>query len=315
MGSSYVCSYCGAPLDVTPETIVAICSYCGKPTIISGVVSIEDIYIVPALDRTSIEKLFESTIERDFDLRRIKEDIELHNTIGTYIPIWISKVHLKGRVSYYRYKSENKGRRKVYRVEVVDEIKNVPIVARRQVSPLGTNELLEFLSKKDLDSKRLVDVGTDEWKEIRLEVLNTEYDKKSALERIREDSLDRLRNEFKKKSDGIDGFQVEVLDVSEPRLLLVPIWRVYYNYKDSIYQIVYAGWNGELLVKTEPVIVLRRLAYVLGSIGMILLTGLATLLLFSRKEIELNSLIVPLFLITTTYYTARKITKGVRLEH
>jgi len=314
MESAYICSYCGAPLDVTPETIVAICSYCGKPTVINGLVSVEDIHIVPALSRDSIEKVFKDTIERDFDLRRIKNDIEIHNIIGTYVPIWVSKVHLKGKVSFYRYKSSDKGRKKVYKVEVIDEVRNVPIVARRQVSPLGTSELLELLSKKGVDSKRLINIGIDEWKRIRLEVLNTEYDKKSALERIQEDSLDYLREEFKEKSDGIDGFHVNVLEVSEPKLLLVPLWRVYYSYKDSIYQVIYAGWNGELLVKTEPVTILRRVACVLGTITMIFVTGLATVLILNQKEIKLGSLLFPIFLMSMTYYLGRNIVKGIRLE-
>lgn len=314
MESEYVCSYCGAPLEVTPETIIAICSYCGKPKVISGIVSVEDVYIMPALDRFSIEKIFKETIERDFDLRRIKKEIEIHNSVGTYVPIWVSKVHLKGKVSYYRYKSEDKGRKKVYKVEVVDEVRNVPIVARRQIVPLGTNELLNLISNRELSPKRLIDVSVEEWREIKLEVLNTEYDKRSALERIQEDSLDRLREDFKRRSDGIDGFQVEVVSLSDPKLLLVPIWRVYYSYKDSVYQIIYTGWNGELLIKTEPVTVIRRVAYILGSIALIFITGLATVLLLSQKEVELSSLIFPLFLMGMTYYTARKIIKGVRLE-
>lgn len=314
MESEYLCPYCGAPLEVTPETIIAVCNYCGKPKVISGVVSIEDIYIVPTLNKSYIEKIFKETIERDFDLRRIKKDIEFYNSVGTYVPIWVSKVHLKGKVSYYHYKTENKKRKRVYRVETIDMMRNIPIVARRQITPLGISELLNLISSRELSPKRLTDVSVKEWREMRLEVLNTEYDKKGALERIQEDSLDRLREEFKKKSDGIDGFQVKVVSLSEPKLLLVPLWRVYYNYKDSVYQMIYAGWNGELLVKTEPVTVIRRIAYVLGSIALVFITGLATVLLLSQKEVELNSLIFSLFLMGMTYFTARKIIKGVRLE-
>lgn len=48
---TFRCERCGAPLEVSPETIIAVCPYCGYPNHISGNIKTENIYIVPSLDK------------------------------------------------------------------------------------------------------------------------------------------------------------------------------------------------------------------------------------------------------------------------
>jgi len=308
----YVCSNCGAPLDVTPETIVAICSYCGEPRVIGGAVSVDEIHVIPSLRREDVEAAFWRTVREDFDLRRLQREIELYEVRGVYVPVWLAKVRLEGRVSYYVEREG--GKKREYRVEDVSGVRRVPVIARRQVAPLGTRELVEALSREEVATKRLVDVVGDEWRRIRLEVLNAEYDRRVALERVREDSLDALRAEFRRKGDGIDGFSVRVAEVEDLKLVLAPLWRAYYTYRDSVYQAVYAGWSGGLLVKTEPVTLVRRLAYFASAAALVLVTGVVTALILSQREVNVSSLGAPIFLAGLACKLSKSAIRGVRLE-
>lgn len=75
---TFKCERCGAPLEVSPETIIAVCPYCGYPNHISGNIKTENIYIVPpSLDKNTIAQSFWKRVEKDFDLRRIKDDIQI----------------------------------------------------------------------------------------------------------------------------------------------------------------------------------------------------------------------------------------------
>ncbi|MDK2383629.1 MAG: hypothetical protein QI199_02315, partial [Candidatus Korarchaeota archaeon] len=53
---AYRCERCSAPLEVSPETIVAICPYCGYPNHISGTLSVKDVWIVPSLSLIHISE-------------------------------------------------------------------------------------------------------------------------------------------------------------------------------------------------------------------------------------------------------------------
>ncbi|RLE82178.1 MAG: hypothetical protein DRJ51_02140 [Thermoprotei archaeon] len=315
MDEGYTCSRCGAPLNVTPETIVSVCEYCGYPSIISGIVSPEDIYILSSLPRSSVEKAFWEVVESDFDLRRIRKDIVIHDIYGVYIPVWISKVHLRGRVSYYYYRHENKSRRRIYKVVSVSRRILVPLLARKQVTLLGAKEALNKIHEKILKkySKKLVEVSRENWRKIKLEVLNTEYDKKIASERIREDALDILRERFKSKGT-IDGFDVKVIGADDPKLYLIPLWQVYYRYKDAIYSMFFAGWDLGLLVKTEPVITLRRVLYLIGALAAIATAPALTLLIFKSEEVELGYFFLPLMAVGAAYTLSELIIRDMRVE-
>ncbi|RLE68808.1 MAG: hypothetical protein DRJ43_04925, partial [Thermoprotei archaeon] len=181
MEAVYRCARCGAPLPVTPETIVSICEYCGYPNPIQGVVSEDDVYVLPAISQDSALREFWRIVKSDFDLKRLAREIDVFNVRGVYVPVWLGEVRVRGRISYYRRKVEDNKVKYVFYVDEIDDVMIVPLVARRQVAAIGVSEALNSLSKDVVErSVKLKDVPVEEWETIRLEVLNTEFDKRAA---------------------------------------------------------------------------------------------------------------------------------------
>ena len=146
--------------------------------------------------------------------------------------------------------------------------------------------------------------------------MNTEFDKKSATERIREDAVDYVRKSYEEKGT-IDGFNVSSKVVEDPFLLLVPLWYMYYQYRDSIYYMVFSGWDGRLLVKTEPVTSTRRIMYLAGSILSVLSASALAYLVYlsSKSSNELGaSLLLPLIPVYFAFHLGRQIIKDIRIE-
>ena len=315
MEAVYRCARCGAPLPVTPETIVSICEYCGYPNPIQGVVSEDDVYVLPAISQDSALREFWRIVKSDFDLRRLAREIDVFNVRGVYVPVWLGEVRVRGKISYYRRKVEDDKVKYVFYVDEVDDVMIVPLVARRQVAAIGVSEALNSLSKDVIDrSVKLKDVPVGEWETIRLDVLNTEFDKRAASLRIREDAIDILRGKYRRKADGIDAMVVEASEPRGLKLLLLPIWQVYYRCRGSIYQVFLAGWSGYVLVKTEPVTPFRRALYVAGTLISILASSLIGAFVLASKEVKLGQILFLILPLTISYYLSSRIVAGVRVE-
>ncbi|MDV3103595.1 hypothetical protein [Thermococcus waiotapuensis] len=280
MEAGFRCERCGAPLEVSPETIVAICPYCGFPNHISGNLKTENIFIIPSVNKDAIAKAFWDHIEGDFDLKRIKDEIEVVEVEGHYAPYWSGIVHVYGTVRYMRREQEchtdSKGRTHCHTVERhyterVDEDMHLLGSARRQVKSFGVDDVMNHFSKTRPEGKRLLDLDGDEWGRIKLEILNTEMDERHARLMMREDAVDMVRNHFLGKSDRVERFNIYADEPEDVKLLLLPIWTVYYRYQNSIFQAVFAGWDGERVAATEPMNVFRRAQYLAGAgIGVLL---------------------------------------------
>lgn len=314
MSNVYTCEKCGAPLDITPESIAAVCSYCGYPNIISGIISPEDIYIVPSRSRAQVINKFNNIIREDFDLRKIAPYIQVLGIHSFYAPVWIGKVPVRGRISYYKIKRDNKRTVKRYYVENINTIEIVSLPARRQPMRFGITEAIEHFKKTNPTFKRLMDLDRYSWESIKLEILNTEFDKSEAYRRIKEEALDIIRNRYRAKNDGIDAFVCFSGEPTELKLVLLPIWWIYYKYKNSIYYIVLSGWDLNPIIRTEPLTTLHRLTYVLGSIALLVATPLSIIFIMSMEKISLGSLVIPLLLLAGSYYMTNLSLKSIRVE-
>ena len=273
--SVFKCDRCGAPLEVSPETIVAICPYCGFPNHISGSLKTENIYIVPTLDKNAIAKAFWDRVERDFDLKRMKEQIEVVDIEGHYAPYWVGSVHVAGEVEYMVREEEchtdSEGETHCHTVEkhyhdYVDEVLNLIGSARRQVKSFGVDDIIHHYSKARPEGKRLLDLDEDQWGKIKLEILNTEMDEAQAKMVMREDAIDIIRSRYSSKADRIDRFDVTADEPRGVALVLLPMWTVYYKVENSIFHTVFAGWDGKDVASTEPMPIWRRAQYLTGVI-------------------------------------------------
>lgn len=320
MSTGYLCDRCGAPLKVTPESVVVVCEYCGKPHLVAGLVDLNKIFVLPTYPREYIVKAFWTAIERDFDLQSIKSEISVRSIDGVYIPVWVGKIYLKGYVSYYYYVTEYKKRdkrvetrrRRVYRTVTIDETYTVPVVARRQYFRLGAEEAAkEVVSSNSAEyAKKLLDLDLEKWNKMKLEVLNTELDEKMVSLEMKDSALDHLRSYYRSKGT-IDCFNVAASEPQDLKLYLVPVWRICYEYRESLYSAFFTGWNLRLLVKTEPVTALRRIAYALGALASIVASPIFAIIASSTRP---ELLILSLLALTGAYHFSSSFLKSVRIE-
>ncbi|WP_297535587.1 hypothetical protein [Thermococcus sp.] len=281
----YRCERCGAPLEVSPETIVAVCPYCGYPNHISGNMTVENITLVPSLNKNAVAQAFWRSVEHDFDLKRIKDSIEIVDVEGYYTPYWVGNVHVEGDVDYTVREeecetytdSQGNTQTRCHTVErhyhdYVDEVLRLIGSARRQIQSFGVDDLVRHYSKTRPDEKPLVELGEGEWERLKLEILNTEIDENQAKLMMREDAIDVIRNRYSSKADRIDRFDVRADEPENVRLVLLPMWTVYYKFENSIYHSVFAGWDGRRVASTEPMSTLRRAEY-MGGVALGILIG------------------------------------------
>ena len=271
----FKCERCGAPLEVSPETIVAVCPYCGYPNHISGSLKTENMYIVPTLDKNAIAKAFWNRVERHFDLKRMKNMIEIVDIEGHYAPYWVGNVYVSGEVEYTVREEEchtdSEGNTECHTVEkhyhdYVDETLRLIGSARRQVKSFGVDDIIRHYSKVRPEGKRLLDLDEDQWGKIKLEILNTEMDEAQAKMVMREDAIDIVRSRYSSRADRIDRFDVIAEEPQNVALFLLPMWTVYYKVENSIFHTVFAGWDGKDVASTEPMPIWRRAQYLTGTV-------------------------------------------------
>ncbi|WP_461866918.1 hypothetical protein [Thermococcus sp.] len=319
---AFKCERCGAPLEVSPETIIAICPYCGYPNHISGSIDTEHIYIAPSLKKDAIYQAFMKRVEKDMDLRRLKDDIQVVEIEGHYVPYWRGRVSLTGEVKYMKREtechtvtdSEGNTREECHTVErhyheFIDRTMYLMGSARRQVTDFGINDIIEHYKKNSPKLKPLKDLNEDEWQKIKLEILNTEIDEQQAKMLMKEDAVDVVREEYKAKSDEIEYFRCEPSEPEDVRLVLLPIWTVYYKYGNSIFKVAFSGWDGKDVAATEPMTALRRAMYIGGIIMGIVIGGVGA------AAISSGAAILPLIAgAGLAYYSGSKVLAGTRIE-
>mgnify|MGYP000002778015 CR=1 FL=1 len=308
----YRCTNCGATLKVTPETIVAICEYCGAPNIISGILSEEDLYLVPSVGEGRVLEEFWRRVNTDVDLRSIASKIRPVSIEGSYIPFWLSRVELEGEVIYR--KTEYHGKR--VRVKRVKESFSrtiwVDIVARRQVKHLGLRELVERYLSERPESIKLSEIPMDRWREIKLPILNLEYDRAEAEASIRDRSIDLVREEWEGRVSDIIFFSAEIKSMTKPNLIFLPLWTVIYRYGGGLYFAQHDGWSGRPLVFAEPIRAFRRIIYALGMISSTILGGLSGYALL--HEATSIGIFILLASISLGYFSGKRFISDVRVE-
>jgi len=308
----YRCMNCGATLKVTPETIVAICEYCGAPNIISGILSEEDLYLVPSVGEGKVLEEFWRRVNTDVDLKSIASKIRPVSIEGSYIPFWLSRVELEGEIIYRKREYYGKQVR-VRRVrESFSRMLWVDIVARRQVKHLGLRELVERYLDERPESVKLSEIPTDRWREIKLPILNLEYDRAEAEASIRDHSIDLVREEWEGRVSDIVFFSAEVKSMTKPNLVFLPIWTITYRYGGGLYFAQHDGWSGRSLVFAEPIRAFRRAIYILGMISSTILGGLSGYLLL-HKTTSLGVFIL-IASISLGYLLGRRFISDVRIE-
>ena len=253
--AALTCPRCAAPLEVTPETIVAICKYCGFPRIIAGTFRLDEVRIVGSRDRSQIVDSFWRSVKKDPDLRRYGDKITLVDIEGFYIPAWIGEVRIEGKLTH-RNKSK-----------AFSFTTGVGFCARRAVMTFGVMDVIyHFLQSRPL-SKPLTEISKDEWETMKLKVLSTELDRSEVRERMLEDAIDIVRSAYEEKKT-LSYFSANASFAEEPVLILLPMWVVHYRCRRGCFRAAFAGWDGKRVAATEPMSLPHRVKYTLSAIGL-----------------------------------------------
>jgi len=292
---AFRCSRCGAPLDVTPETIIAVCRYCGYPNVLIANLPEEEITsirVVPSLpEKEILEKAIERT-RRDPDLKRITDQIRWRKPYGVYVPFYMVAASLeleywmKLRVGYVEnVRRGNRWETRTYSriIDVSGKVslgaEKIPILARKSVHGFSVKAMGLHYINKHPDT---VPLASLDWKRYGLNTLSAEFSRSNAEDIALEIGLNRLKarayEEAISRARGWSGRVVNVkvlakrykLDVKklevEP-LTLVPYWRLTYEYRGGIYRYYVSGWDGEVVIAEEPVLPKHRIGYLLAGIS------------------------------------------------
>ena len=340
------CKNCGSPLDVSPETIVAVCSYCGYPNWIREDLKSE-ILIVPAMSESKILEKARERVSTDRDLKKIKNMISLGKPYLLYIPYYFAKAssgaEYWGRVRVRMRKCSGSGKNRscsYYSRTVTVSGYYGPfqqylyVIARRGVKAFTVNALGHYyLESKPkpvkLEEAKLTRSGTRR-------ILGVEIDEKTAADILLDEHLDVLRDkvtdeiirEAKRKADmmysgsvvGASIIEKRIkpmnIDLKVSRITLLPLYIIPYTYQNGVYRFFMSGWDGLTIVAEEPMNTLSRLSWGLGGALISgIMGGLAgpAIVMGGRTGIFIG-LLLGIIGLTSSYYTFKMATRPVRVE-
>ena len=240
------CARCGAPLDVSPETIVAVCNSCGYVNwfIDTGRTSIE---MLP-VERASLQGIFEKIASSDKDLSKLGS-IKLREASIYYVPSYFADVHTETKYSgraevtlrkeeceYYEEYNEETGEteekeecetvRDRVEVSVAGYFSSdypIDIVARRNIYSPAVSELMErYRASKSQLISRTIPLEKVDWKRVKGVVLSGEISPAEAetiardlgCERLFEEVGSKMRREAEEKALGTKGSEWSVESVT-----------------------------------------------------------------------------------------------------
>jgi len=281
------CRYCGAPLDVTPDSVVVVCRYCGQPNFLDG--SAGKALAVPTLSASEVIRRAVERTKRDFNLGRRMRDINFAAPTLLYLPFYLVDVAMsavyKARVVVTYTKTVYVGGRPQTRVvtrtvDVEGAVRLsdvVAVLARRSARGLSVDKLVDHFFKTAPEPKPLPEVA----KEAASAFLAGEFTEEQAkakavralvpklLAAVDSDASERARARLgviaaaTSVVDKAVDYTVEKLAVSP--LTYLPMWIVPYFYKGSHYSYYSAGWDGAVVVAEEPSFVENKAISAVGA--------------------------------------------------
>ena len=343
-GVAFRCQRCGAPLEVTPETIVAVCNYCGFPNWTSQAY-VYPIELVPGRSREA-RRLFQKWLESDPDLRGLK-GVRIKSVDLVYVPLYVSDVNAASRfwgvaeVTVTKTRVVKRGKEttvetqtRIITVQVEGSLTRdyrIPIVARRSYERETVDPLVTYYMKTLPPGKPIQEV---DWESVKGQVLASEIPPGDAERYARDEACDKLSEEVDKKMDemarqramamapGWIPSLVTWVDKKKPcksrvsrlsPIELVPMIIGTYAFRGSMYKAILAGWDGRKVYSEEPLTVTERLVYYSGSVLSSGLLGGA-----GAAAIVLDHVAAGLVLlgvgVAGAYLLAKKAVSDVRIE-
>ncbi|MEZ0318775.1 MAG: zinc ribbon domain-containing protein [Pyrobaculum sp.] len=275
----YRCSNCGAPLDVSPDSVVVVCRYCGAPNFVAG--GKGEVLAVPTLTSSEILKRAVERTRRDFNLGRRMRELSFASPELVYVPFYFVDVALSASyaavvtVTYTRtvyVRGQPRTRLETRRVQVsgrVRLVEKVPVVARRAAWGKSLDRLAEHFLKTAPRAVVLADVAKDA--STSAAFLAAEFDaeraKAKAVRAVLPELLSAVEEDAARKArikvgvlaasavveDKAVDYEVEKVEASP--ITYLPMWIAPYVYRGSFYKYYVAGWDGSVVVAEEPAFV------------------------------------------------------------
>ncbi len=341
------CQRCGAPLELTPETIVAVCPYCGFPNW-TAQAYVYPIELVPAV-REKARTFFQNYLRTDPDMRGLASQVTLKSLETIYIPYYYADVEASTRyfgvakVSLHRVRVERHNGKTTVRTEtrVVDvdvrgtfsSLYTIPIVARRNVDKSFSEPLGRYYLESRPQTKPIAEV---DWESVKGTVLASEIPssdaevmaRDEACEKLYDDVTRKMEEEAKSKAMAMNpGWVVSGVSWTVKKipcravnktlspLLLLPAVVAVYSYRGGLFKAVFAGWDGARLYAEEPLTAAQRGLYFAGQVlaGGLLGGGGAALAAAGGDYAVAGALMVIGGMIGS-YLLGRSVIKDVRVE-
>jgi hypothetical protein len=278
------CSHCGAPLEVTPDSVVAVCRFCGMPNFLLG--DLAEVLAVPTLSSSEVVNKAVERTKKDLSLRRRMSAINFTSPDLYYLPFYFVEGVLKADykanvlVIYRRSQPRTETISKVVRVAGQVSLSDVAaVLARRAPWGLSADELAKHFLETAPKPKALADVIAQGKNAFLAAEITPERAKAKAvkilisrlLTRVEEDAAAKAKEAVGVKTataivqDKTVDYEVARLEAS--RLTYLPLWVMTYLYDGSHYHYYVAGWDGRVVLAEEPVFAEHRAASLLGTVA------------------------------------------------
>jgi len=264
---SYRCPVCGASIDLTPETVIYVCPYCGWAGDVKGYAKV--LHVWPSVSYETIVN----------NLRRVvRRRIKVGESILKYVPLWIVEANVNVYYEGY-YKVKRKKRyATLSKSGWFREKLAYPVIARLN-SEIFAGEELKKIAIRSLTKLPPLPMDSSLGKTIAKQILAPEIEEGEALKYARDEIenfyIEKALNELGGKraiEKKITDFRAEI-SLSNPMLVLVPLWIVVYKWQGSVYTAAVSGIDGKVLRVELPLTIGKRLFYIAAAYFAALASG------------------------------------------
>ena len=280
------CNHCGAPLEVTPDSVVAVCRFCGVPNFFIG--DPAEVLAVPTLSSPEIASKAVERTRSDPDLWKRMSAINFTTSPDLfYLPFYFVDARLnadyRAAVDLIYTKRDQSGtqimRRAVRVAGRVSLSEVAAVLARRAPWGLSADALAKHFLKAAPELKPLADVVAQSPGKFLAAEITPERAKAKAVRSLIPRLLARVEQDAAARARQVAGLpeakavvadktvDYEVVRLETSRLVYLPLWVMTYLYNGSNYHYYAAGWDGRVVLAEEPVFAEHRRAILMGAVA------------------------------------------------
>jgi len=280
------CNHCGAPLEITPDTVVAVCRFCGVPNFFIG--DPAEVLAVPTLSSPEIASKAVERTRSDPDLWKGMSAINFTTSPDLfYLPFYFVDARLnadyRAAVDLIYTKRDQSGtqimRRTVRVAGRVSLSEVAAVLARRAPWGLSADALAKHFLKAAPELKPLADVVAQSPGKFLAAEITPERAKAKAVRSLIPRLLARVEQDAAARARQVAGLpeakavvadktvDYEVVRLETSRLVYLPLWVMTYLYNGSNYHYYAAGWDGRVVLAEEPVFAEHRRAILMGAVA------------------------------------------------